>query len=126
MMRFARLVEERGTCDRQQVGAVVTTPDGRRILGYGYNGNAAGEPDTCDDPLAPGNCGCVHAEVNALLSAESTRGAYLFTTCAPCLACAKLIVNAGIDTVHYEREYRNDEGKALLERADVTIVKSDL
>lgn len=118
-MRFAMSIVERATCERNQVGAVVASEDGRHIHGYGYNGNEAGGTNGCDRPNEVGSCGCVHAEANALLSAERTRGAVLYTTTAPCEACAKLIVNAGIVRVLYAADYRNEYGLWVLNRARI-------
>ena len=48
--------------------------------------------------------GCHHAESNALMNAlqvgGNVRGAEMVVSTPPCLACAKLIHHAGIDTVH--------------------------
>lgn len=122
-MCFATMVAERSTCERNQVGAVVTSFDCRRIYGYGYNGNYAGGPDECDDPKAIGQCGCVHAEANALVSAERTDGAVLVTTCAPCVPCAKLIINARIVRVIYLAPYRNVVGIETLRRAGIEVLQ---
>lgn len=121
LLRWAGIVEARSTCVRAHVGAIVASPDGRAVWGYGYNGNYAGGPNACDRP-DPGNCGCVHAEANALVNAERTRGGTLYTTCAPCVACAKLIVNAGIVRVVYERAYRDVSGLKLLADAGVALL----
>lgn len=125
MMEFARIVSTRGTCDRLHVGAVVASPDGRHIMGYGYNGNAATLPDECDNPETPGRCGCVHAEANALVNAERTRGMELFVTHSPCIACAKLIVNAGIAFVYFLQYYRDDEGLELLRAAGIPVMRQN-
>lgn len=49
----------------------------------------------------------------------STLGAELHTTDSPCYECAKLIVNAGIVRVVWERAYRDTSGLDLLETAGV-------
>ena len=65
-MRFACDLARRSTCSRLQVGCVVVAEDFSRVFGIGYNGNARGFSNTCDR-TEPGNCGCLHAEDNALL-----------------------------------------------------------
>lgn len=115
MMSFANLVSHRSTCKRLHVGTIIVTSDFKYIVGYGYNGNYAGGPNTCDDE-EPGKCGCIHAEVNALIKCiEKDKECYLFTTISPCMACAKLILNAeNIARVYYKEEYRDTSPIFLL------------
>lgn len=117
--RFVDSVAERSTCDRLQVGAAVVSSDGRRILGFGYNGNAAGLPNHCDSKETP--CGCIHAEVNALISAGGCRGATMYSTDTPCVPCAKLIINAGIACVVSNRMYRDMGGVLLLRKVGIEV-----
>lgn len=69
----------------------------------------------------------LHAETNAIAklakSTESGDGATLFVTHAPCLDCAKLVYQAGINSVYYRNSYRNQEGLAFLEKAGVEVNK---
>lgn len=103
----------RSTCKRLQVGAIIFTHDLRRVLSYGYNGNYAGGKNKCDS-IEEGACGCVHAEINALISCRNEPDMVMFTTDSPCLNCAKCILNAGVKKVYYIRDYRNKEGIKLL------------
>lgn len=122
---FATSLARRSTCTRNRVGCVVTSADHHRVLSIGYNGNYAGGPNGCDRPEDVGACGCVHAEVNALLKLDyndPTRKR-LYTTVSPCAACAKCIVNAKIDHVIYEEEYRRPEGLNILRDAGVIVSK---
>lgn len=126
MLRFAELLSERSTCQRLKVGAVVTDARCLQVLGVGYNGNARGLPNACDDPTMPGTCGCIHAELNALLKSPGTvPDKNLFTTNAPCVMCAKAAVNAGIRRVFYRRAYRRIEGLAVLRDAGLTVTRLD-
>ena len=65
----------------------------------------------------------LHAETNAIAkvarSTNSTDGADMFVTCAPCLECAKLIHQSGIKRVFYEHTYRNDDGLKFLEMCEI-------
>ena len=67
----------------------------------------------------------LHAEANAITkiacSNNSSSGATLYVTDAPCIECAKLIIQAGIKRVVYSRKYRLDDGINLLKRANVTV-----
>jgi dCMP deaminase len=69
----------------------------------------------------------LHAETNAIAklakSNESGMGATMFITHAPCLDCAKLVYQSGINTVYYRNSYRNEIGIQFLEKAGVKIGK---
>lgn len=61
--------------------------------------------------------GVLHSEQNAIskiTDPELLKGAILFTTLQPCLACSKLIVDVGITHVYYKHKYRCDEGLRYL------------
>jgi dCMP deaminase len=145
LMRQAEIVATRSTCTRAQVGAVIAH-DGR-VVSQGYNGapagmqhcnhtcvcNGSGVParvvpidghlDTC--ALKAPCTVAVHAEANAIAFAArhgvATNDAALYTTLWPCLACAQLIINAGISRVYMLNEYRDDSGVALLRRSSVGV-----
>jgi dCMP deaminase len=120
MMQVAHLVSDRSTCVRAQVGTVITDKGLRQILSFGYNGNWAGGPNVCDG-YEPGRCGCIHAEENALIKLSSAEmDLRLFTTTAPCLACAKRIINQQrIVQVYFMGEYRDPSGVDLLKKVGI-------
>ena len=121
-MRMAEELSKRSTCARLQVGTVVTDAQLQNVLAIGYNGNARGLPNKCDSSV-PGQCGCIHSEVNALVKAPgATRDKVVFVTSSPCVMCAKLMVNSGVTHVFYRRAYRDPSGVELLASAGVTPV----
>lgn len=67
----------------------------------------------------------LHAETNALMkiarSTESSEGATLFCTHSPCMECAKLIHQGGINSVYYRTQYRTTEGIEFLTKSGVTV-----
>lgn len=67
----------------------------------------------------------LHAESNAIAkvsrSTESSEGATLFCTHAPCIDCAKLIYQSGIDTLYYREQYRDDSGLQFLKQGGVNV-----
>ena len=67
----------------------------------------------------------LHAEANALAkvarSPESAEGSVLFVTHAPCIECAKLIYQSGIDKVYFRNYYRDNAGIEFLKQAGVTV-----
>lgn len=122
-MRMAEIVATRSTCKRLKVGSVITDPTMLSILSIGYNGNYSGGPNVCDSDEI-GNCGCIHSEVNALIKADNKiKNKILFVTNLPCKSCAKLIINSGFFTVYYRNDYRLKEGKELLEKVKIKVVK---
>ena len=122
-LRCAEVIALRSTCTRLQVGALCTDAQGLQVLGVGYNGNARGLPNTCDSTEA-GHCGCIHAELNALLKAPgAVPDKVLYVTHAPCLACAKLVLNANVYRVVYRHAYRLTDGVDLLQARWITVVR---
>lgn len=118
-MKFAVNLSGRSTCLRSKVGSVITTRDFEQVLAIGYNGNAKGLPNKCDRD-EPGNCGCIHAEVNALVKCGRQHpDKIMFTTLSPCEMCAKLIVNAGFSKVFYAEEYRRPDGLIILRECKI-------
>jgi len=95
------------------------------VLAIGYNGNARGLPNRCDSAV-PGNCGCIHSEMNALVKAPgSMRDKVVFLTASPCVICAKLIINSGVTHVFYRKAYRDPSGIEVLAQGGVVPVLYD-
>lgn len=71
----------------------------------------------------------LHAETNAISklakSTESGNGAAMFVTHSPCLDCAKLIYQSGINSVFYRNSYRSNDGVEFLKKSGVTVEKLD-
>ena len=72
----------------------------------------------------------LHAEANAINKfarySNSSDGATLYVTAAPCIECAKLIIQAGIKRVVYGEQYRLEDGLNLLKRANVEVLYVEL
>ena len=125
-MGLAKTLSRRSTCSRLQVGAVVVSEDNQRVLGVGYNGGPKGLSNDCQS-LEPGQCGHLHAEVNALLKSDYTSVVpkIMYVTVQPCYVCAVAIVNANIKTVIYDQPYRLTDGLELLQKAGVEVFCRD-
>jgi len=129
LMRLAVVVSTRGTCERASVGAVIAREG--RVISTGYVGAPSGLPHClsvgCEIGADGGCTRTVHAEANAIAFAArfgtSTDRSELYCTHSPCLACAKLIVNAGVERVVFEHPYRDASGLSLLEKAGVDIIR---
>jgi dCMP deaminase len=125
-MRTAQLWAKRSLCKRLRVGCVITTHNMRRVLSIGYNGPARSLPHDRCRVDAEGNCGCLHAEDNAIAMCDSTiPDKVIFVTVAPCEQCASRIINAGTTTLWYIDKYRSDVGLELLKDARITVVKME-
>ena len=127
-MQIAETIARRGTCDRLQVGAIIVCDN--RGISTRYNGNVSGATHCShewDGPelQAQGCRTAVHAEANAIVFAArhgvAVEGADLWTTHQPCLGCANLIINAGIDRVFFKNPYRLIEGVLALQRHGVVV-----
>ncbi|MBO5803680.1 MAG: dCMP deaminase family protein [Bacteroidales bacterium] len=124
-LRMAQVWSENSYCVRRKVGALIVKD--KMIISDGYNGTPAGFENVCENDLGQTKSYVLHAEANAITkvakSNNSSEGATLYVTDAPCMECAKLIIQAGIRRVVYNKDYRNTEGLELLERAGIEICK---
>lgn len=118
-IRIAEIASKRSTCRRLQVGAVIVDSLHPGTIRFGYNGNYSGGPNQCDSSEA-GNCGCLHAEINALI--KPGYGTEMFVTVSPCMNCAKAIINSGIEKVYFREEYRDKAGIELLKSAGIKVI----
>lgn len=137
---IAHIVQTRSNCIRGSRGAILTKD--KRIITTGYNGTPSGIKD-CDEggckrcqdrehnKVKAGErkdlCICVHAEQNALIQASyhsvSTKGTTMYSTVAPCITCAKALINAGVVEIIYDDQHSDDFGKNLLREAGVKVRK---
>jgi len=123
-MGLALKLSERSTCKRLSVGCIITSTDFSEVFGIGYNGNAKKLPNTCDRD-EPGNCGCLHAEDNAVTQTNEPKYVkkIVFSTHQPCANCAKRFINKeGIIKIYYLEPYRLREGLEILEKVGVEMI----
>ena len=145
-MKTAETFANLSTARRLHVGAIIVKDD--RIISIGYNGMPSGWDNDCEDEipcengeykrqLLPKDANqwmsynlkskpeVLHAETNAIAklakSTESGCGATLFVTHAPCLDCAKLVYQSGINSVYYRNTYRSEDGIQFLQKAGVKV-----
>ena len=120
---FCNMAKELATlseCSRLQNSAIIYTADFSAILAIGYNGPPAGSFLPCTGE--EGNCGCIHAEANALVKLQQTSrmGLQMICTTSPCTHCAGLIINSKcLHGVYYFREYRTTTGLDRLNGAGI-------
>jgi len=141
-MKVAETYAQLSSANRLQVGAIVVKDD--RIISIGYNGMPSGWDNNCEyvADVHPSDSRydynhfnkelktkpeVLHAETNAIAklakSAESGDGASIFITHAPCLDCAKLVYQSGINSVYYRNSYRDEDGINFLEKCKVKVTK---
>lgn len=127
-MNIALMMARRSTCTRASVGAALVQD--YRVISTGYVGAPAGLQHCTDigcriDEKVGGCIRTIHAEANAIVFAAktgiSTKGSVLYTTHEPCIACAKMLINAGVTRVVYKNKYR-EPGTELLKEAGVDVV----
>ena len=137
-MKVAETFAGLSSARRLHVGAIIVKDD--RIISIGYNGMPSGWDNNCEDEITPTlpylqgdgpvlktKPEVLHAETNSIAklarSTESGLGATLFVTHAPCLDCAKLVYQSGINSVYYRNSYRSEDGLQFLEKAGVKVEK---
>ncbi|QXN76651.1 hypothetical protein [Mycobacterium phage Maco6] len=124
LLSMAFLVAQRATCTRLSVGAVASI-DGR-ILSTGYNGAPIGMQH-CTHPPGEPCTRSVHAEANAVAFAArhgvSLLNSDFYCTDSPCYTCACLLVNVGIKSLFFNREYRDPAGVRLLNDVGINVYR---
>lgn len=124
-MNAAEVYAQLSSAERLKVGCVVVKND--KIISIGYNGMPSGWSNQCEDENGLTRKEVLHAEANAITkiarSTESAEDAILFCTASPCIDCAKLIYQAGIQTVYYRDYYKSDDGINFLKKGGVQVSK---
>ena len=122
-LRMAGIWAENSYCERRKVGALIVKD--KSIISDGYNGTPVGFENVCEDEDGLTKHYVLHAEANAITklasSTQSSIGATVYVTDAPCIECAKLIIQSHIVRVVYSIEYRLRDGIDLLERACIQV-----
>ena len=125
---MAAIWAENSYCIRRKVGALIVK--NKMIISDGYNGTPTGFENICEDEEGKTKAYVLHAEANAITKVaktnQSSEGATLYITASPCIECAKLIIQAGIQKVVYGDQYRSVEGLDLLRRAGVETEYIDI
>lgn len=137
-MEVAQIYAELSHATRAKVGCVIVKEN--RIISIGYNGMPSGWTNECEDYYTMvDNNGqrfiesktkpeVIHAESNAISkvarSTESCYNATIYCTLQPCLDCAKLIYQSGINRVFYRNDYiKGSKGEDFLKSCGISVVK---
>ncbi len=125
-MAIAHEIAKRSYDPQLKVGAIIVSADSTRMLSVGYNGNYKGGPNLRESE-EPGQGGMIHAEVNALVKCDFNfpKQKHMYLTHSPCRSCAKLIVNAEISEVVYDKLYRDPSGLEILRSVGIGVFSLD-
>ena len=132
-MEMAELTAQRSTCLRRHVGAVIVRD--KHAMSTGYNGAPKGLRH-CDElggclreklhvPSGERHelCRALHAEQNAIIQAArygtDIRGSKIYITTQPCITCAKMCINAGIEEIIYANPYPDELSLGMLDEAGI-------
>ncbi len=137
-MEVAGLVSARTTCLSRRVGSVIVRD--RRIISTGYNGVPSGLPHCIDlgclkrglgipagerAELCRGSCAEENAIVQAARLGLPVKGSWIYITLQPCLKCARMIINAGIEGVTFTGDYPQAMALEFLQEAGIVLQKFD-
>jgi dCMP deaminase len=133
-MEITRLVSSRSTCLRRQVGAVFVKD--KNILATGYNGAPSRVPH-CSEAgclreqmgIPSGErheiCRGLHAEQNGIIQAArhgiNLSGSTVYITDSPCIICAKMLINVGVERVVCGRGYPDELSVEILDEAGLKL-----
>ncbi len=127
-MNHAVEVSKLSSANRRKVGAVIVSSMGGTFIGY--NGMPPKMTNECELEDGTTNPFVIHAEANALDKMHqegiSAKGSVCFTTCYPCVECAKRLCAAGIKTVVYKDEYHTQLASELFEHYGVVVIRCSL
>ncbi len=125
-MEIAHIAARRSYAKRLQVGCVIVRNNS--IISFGWNGMPTGYDNCCEiekDGELVTRPEVLHAELNAIsklaYNGYSAHGASIYITHSPCIHCALLIRQCGIEAVYYHEVYRDDAGLQFLKKAGVHV-----
>ena len=124
LMDMAVRFGQTSTATRLKVGSIIYKNGS--IISLGCNGQPPGwHTEVCEDETGKTMPTVRHAEAAALeklyLSTETSEGAEMFISHAPCLSCSLKIVAAKIGKVYYRHDYRCSEGVEYLKENGVVV-----
>ena len=123
MCAFGSSLAELSTCKRAQTACVLFSLHCTNVWSIGYNGPARGLPnDACTE--VEGDCGCVHAEANAIAKLYERENYIAYASTMPCQHCASLLVNTGrCAGLIYDVLYRDAKGLQVMQDSRIRFVE---
>ncbi|MCF0104948.1 MAG: cytidine deaminase [Eggerthellaceae bacterium] len=133
-MKIVNEVATRSTCLRRSVGAIIVKE--KQILATGYNG-APSRIKHCsftgclrEKLMVPSGerheiCRGLHAEQNAIIQAARSgtniEGSTIYTNTQPCVICAKMLINGGVENIVYENKYDDKFALDIIKEAGLRL-----
>ena len=105
-MEMAHAVSKQSHDTKHKVGCVIV--NNGQVISHGWNGMPTGMPNEMRvDGVTKREV--LHSESNALMklakNGGSSDGAAIYCTHSPCFDCAKLLVQAGVKEIVYDKVY---------------------
>ncbi|MBN2057465.1 MAG: cytidine/deoxycytidylate deaminase family protein [Candidatus Saganbacteria bacterium] len=135
-MKITEDVAERATCVKRSVGAIIVKDN--RILSTGYNGAPKGFKHCAEigcirqEMNVPSGqrhelCRGLHAEQNAIIQAAvhgvEISGGTMYCNYQPCVICAKMMINAGIQRLVFTGGYPDELAVQMLGDSNIQVVR---
>lgn len=126
LMGMSERFGETSYAERLKVGCLIYKNNS--IISLGVNGQPPGwHTEVCEGTDGWTLPTVRHAEQAALdkllLSTETSEGATMFISHAPCLSCSIRIASARISQVYYRNAYRSEEGLKYLSSKGIEAIK---
>lgn len=117
---------------RAQVGAILVKDN--NIISMGWNGTPSGFDNECeirldefDERSLITKPEVLHAETNCITkvarSSQSSHGSTMYITISPCMECAKLIAQSGVQRVVYKKFYKDKKSLDFLRKFGIIVDK---
>lgn len=119
-MNIAIEIAKNSTANKKKVGCIIVK--NLNIIAIGYNGTPSGFDNICEKN-GKTKPEVLHAESNAIakcaISQNSSVDSIMYCTYAPCMNCAKLIVQSKIKKIYFNEYYKDKAGLDLLAKAGI-------
>lgn len=110
----AQVVSDNSPDAETKVGSILVSRSTGSVISEGYNGFIRGADDNKLPKTRPDKYEyMIHAEENLICNASRngvrTEDCFIVQTLSPCVKCARLLYQAGINTVYYRDWYKGSE-----------------
>lgn len=134
LMKEALTEGEKSSDWWRQVGCVLLLTNGETIITHNTHLPEPETPYVKGDVRAQFHQGdhfelttAIHAEAKAISEAASkgwsTKNATMIVTDFPCPVCAKLLANAGVKTLYFQKGYAMLDGEEVLQAFNVKVIR---
>lgn len=113
-LKRAQVISESSPDAETKVGSVLVSKKTQSVISEGYNGFIRGANDEKIPKTRPEKYEYViHAETNLIANAARngvrTDDCFIVQTISPCVNCARLLYQSGIDTIFYSEWYNGSD-----------------